>query len=187
MSLLLLFNQHLQPPENAPELVVKALLTFAGKTEDGSLVEAVALPWAEILAELRRDPENAYRISPRQWEEIIAGAYTKAGFDEVILTPRSGDFGRDVIATKHGIGSIRIFDQVKAYKPGHVVTADEVRSMLGVLTGAGNVSKGVMTTTSTFAPRVSDDPFLKPFMPFRLELKDRDRLFPWLDTLASKA
>ena len=187
VSLLLLLNQHLRPPDTAPELAVKALLTFAGKTEDGTLVEAVALPWAEILEELRRDPANAYRIPARQWEEIIAGAYSKAGFDEVILTPRSGDFGRDVIATKRGVGSIRIFDQVKAYKPGHVVTADEVRSMLGVITGAGNVSKGVMTTTSSFAPRVSEDPFLKPFMPFRLELKDRDQLFPWLETLAGKA
>ncbi len=150
------------------------------------MVQAVALPWSEILAEIAKDPESAYRIPARQWEEIIAGAYAKAGFDEVVLTPRSGDFGRDVVATKYGIGSIRIFDQVKAYRPGHVVTADEVRSMLGVITGAGNVSKGVMTTTSTFAPRVTEDPYLKPYLPFRLELKGRDELLPWLQSVASK-
>lgn len=187
MTLLTLLNLNLSVPPTSPELSIKALLTFAGKTEDGTLVQAVAIPWIEILAELRRDPESAYRIPPRQWEEIIAGAYTKAGFDEVILTPRSGDFGRDVVATMYGVGSIRIFDQVKAYRPGHVVTADEVRSMLGVLTGAANVSKGVMTTTSTFAPRVADDPYLKPYLPFRLELKGRDELFPWLQTVAGKA
>lgn len=166
---------------------MKALLTFAGSTDDGRLIEAVAIPWFEILAALRKNPEEAYAIPPRQWEEIIAGAYAQAGFDEVILTPRSGDFGRDVVATKHGVGSIRIFDQVKAYRPGHLVTADEVRSMLGVVAGAANVSKGVMTTTSRFAPRVADDPFLKPSIPFRLELKDRDHLFPWLQALAGKA
>jgi restriction system protein len=58
-------------------------------------------------------------------KEIIAGAYHRSGFDEVILTPRSGDHGRDVIAIKKGIGSIRVIDQVKAYKPGHLVTAVE--------------------------------------------------------------
>jgi len=47
------------------------------------------------------------------WEEIIAGAYKKAGFDEVTLTPRSGDLGRDVIAIKKGLGSVRVIDQVK--------------------------------------------------------------------------
>lgn len=187
MTLLTLFNQNPTGRQETPELSIRALLTFVGKNEDGVLVQAVGIPWQDILAELAKDPEGAYRIPPREWEEIIAGAYTKAGFDEVVLTPRSGDFGRDVVATKHGVGSIRIFDQVKAYKPGHVVTADEVCSMLGVITGAANVSKGVMTTTSTFAARVRDDPYLKPFLPFRLELKDRDELFPWLQSLAGKA
>ncbi len=187
MTLLTLLSQNLSTRRETPEFSIRALLTFAGKNDDGVLVRAVAVPWQEILAELAKDPEIAYRIPPRQWEEIIAGAYAKAGYDEVVLTPRSGDYGRDVIATKHGVGSIRIFDQVKAYKPGHVVTADEVRSMLGVITGASNVSKGVMTTTSTFATRVKDDPYLKPFLPFRLELKDRDELFPWLQKLAGNA
>jgi restriction system protein len=47
------------------------------------------------------------------------------------LLLQSGDGGRDIIATKIGIGSIRFYDQVKAYKPGHIVTADEVRSVYG--------------------------------------------------------
>ncbi|MBI3570275.1 MAG: restriction endonuclease [Gammaproteobacteria bacterium] len=115
---------------------------------------------------------------------MIAGAYSQAGFDEVILTPRSGDKGRDVIATKFGVGSIRIFDQMKAYKPGHLVTADEVRAMLGVITGADNVSKGVVTTTSNFAPRLADDPYIKKYLPYRLELKPRDALLSWLESLS---
>ena len=147
-------------------------------------MRAVAIPWFEILGRIRRDPEGAYQIDFRTWEEIIAGAYTRAGFDDVVLTPRSGDKGRDVIATKTGIGSIRIFDQVKAYKPGHVVTAEEVRAMIGVITGAANVSKGIITTTSTFAPRVADDDYIRPFIPYRLELKPREPLLKWLDELS---
>ena len=127
-----------------------------------------------------------YEISPRQWEEMIAGAYVAAGFDEVILTHRSGDQGRDVIATKNGIGSVRILDQVKAYKPGHLVTAEEVRAMVGVITMEQNVSKGVITTTSDFAPRLREDPLIKQVVPYRLELKARHDLSAWLHQIAHR-
>ena len=170
--------------EALPEFTLRALLTLGAADPEGRLVSGVAVPWFEILRIIKADPAAAYQIDPRQWEEIIAGAYSQAGFDEVILTPRSGDKGRDVVATKFGIGSIRIFDQVKAYKPGHFVTADEVRAMLGVITGADNVSKGVVTTTSSFAPRLADDPYIKKYLPYRLELKARDVLFPWLESLS---
>lgn len=128
--------------EETPGLTLKAILEFGARVDDGRLVEAVAVPWFEIMKMIKRDPTSIYQIDPFAWEELIAGAYTRAGFDEVILTPRSGDKGRDVIATKHGIGSIRFFDQVKAYKPGHLVTAEEVRAMVGTITTAQNVSKG---------------------------------------------
>ena len=167
-----------------PEFLLHGLLTFQDATKEGALVEAVAIPWFDILQILKKDPTAAYQIDPWKWEEIIAGAYTRAGFDHVVLTPRSGDKGRDIDATKNGVGSIRIFDQVKAYSPGRVVTAEEVRAMLGVITGALNVSKAVVTTTSRFAPRVETDEYLKPFMPHRLELRPRDVLLPWLDSLA---
>src|SRR6185295_13801927 len=139
-------------PDAPPSVTLKAILVFGSPDAEGRLVEAVALPWFEIIELIQKDPQAIYALSPRQWEEMIAGAYTRAGFDEVILTPRSGDKGRDVVATKSGVGSIRIFDQVKAYSPGNLVTHDDVRAMLGVITGAANVSKGVITTTSDFAP-----------------------------------
>jgi restriction system protein len=172
-----------EPP---PGLTLKALLDFGGNTDHGLLVRAVAVPWFEIMKMLQQDPAGVYQIDWRKWEEIIAGAYARAGFDEVILTPRSGDGGKDVIATKKGVGSIRIFDQVRAYKPPHLVSADEVRAMLGVITGHQNVSKGVITTTSEFAPRISDDPAIAPFIPYRLELKPRGVLLPWLAELSEK-
>ena len=185
MSLLLLFNgDSVVTEDTLPSIVLKALLELVVPTKEGDLIRAVAVPWFEILERIKKDPKSVYQIDPRTWEEIIAGAYTRAGFDEVILTPRSGDKGRDVVATRNGVGSIRIFDQVKAYKPGHVVTAEEVRAMIGVVTGAQNVSKGVVTTTSEFAPRLTEDEYIKPLIPYRLELKPRDILLPWLDDVS---
>ena len=125
-----------------------------------------------------------YQLSPRELEELIAASYDRAGFDEVILTPRSGDHGRDVIATKKGMFSVRIFDQVKAQRPGRPVDANDVRALLGSLTS--NVSKGIFTTTSSFAPRLMDDPAIGPNVPHRLELRPREILLPWLQTLRDK-
>jgi restriction system protein len=90
-----------------------------------------------------------------------------------------------VIAVKRGIGTVRIIDQVKAYKPGHLVTANDARALLGVLEG-DKASKGFLTTTSDFAPRLVDDILLTPFMPARLELINGKVLLPRLAELASK-
>jgi len=168
-----------------PSLLMQALVVVGQKVNEGKLIEAVALPWFEIIRLLRDAPEAAFQIPPERWEEIVAGSYERAGFDEVILTPRSGDYGRDVIATIRDIGSIRVIDQVKAYKPGHLVTADDVRALFGVLLLDG-ASKGFLTTTSDFAPRIKDDPLLSLAMPSRIELINGLQLLERLDALARK-
>lgn len=171
-----------------PDVLLQAAVVSLGSiAPDGQLIEAVAIPWFEILKQLGQDPDFLFKVPWRKLEEIVAGAYVQAGWPEVVLTPRSGDRGRDVIASKPGVCSIRIVDQIKAYRKGHVVTADEVRSMLGVLEVDRNVSKGLVTTTSRFAPGIEDDSGLRAFMPYRLELKDGNELRRWLFTLMSGA
>lgn len=156
---------------SAASLILQTVVVPAENTDEGLLVEAVAIPWFDIIDLISQDPAQIHAIPARKWEEIIAGAYKQAGFDEVTLTPRSGDYGRDVIAVKKGLGTIRVIDQVKAYKPGHLVTANDVRALMGVLQGDG-ASKGFLTTTSDFAPRIKTDPLIAPFIPSRLELVD---------------
>jgi len=167
-------------------LLQAAVVCFGEKVQEGQLIEGVAIPWFEIIRHLDRDPSFLFKIPWRKLEELIAGAYEREGWPEVVLTPPSGDGGRDVIATRPGLGSIRIVDQVKAYSPGHLVTADEVRSMLGVLQQDLNVSKGLVTTTSGFAPRIAEDDRLKAFMPYRLELRGGVDLRNWLIDLTKK-
>jgi restriction system protein len=116
---------------------------------------------------------------------MIAGIYKESGFDEVILTPRSGDYGRDVIAIKRGVGSIRVIDSVKAYKPPRLVRYDDVRALIGVLHG-DRASKGFLTTTSDFAPNMMNDPFISCWIPSRLELVNGSMLLARLRELAQK-
>lgn len=166
-------------------LLLQSVIVPGTKTAEGLLVEAVALPWFEIIEFLKNDPSIAYKLPPEKWEEIIAGSYKKAGFDEVTLTPRSGDYGRDVIAVKRGLGFVRVIDQVKAYKPDHLVTADDVRALMGVLQG-DDASKGFLTTTSDFAPKLQEDPLIFPFIPSRLGLINGKTLLRRLEELAQK-
>ena len=169
-------------PENAPQVTMMALLTFGDKTKEGQLIEAVGIPWYKILDLLIRDPNELYNMDPRKFEEFIAGAWEQYGY-KVILTPRSGDMGRDIIAWKDGLGSIKIFDQVKRYKITRPVTAAEVRELAGTIALDTSVSKGVITTTSTFAPNLMEDENIRKVVPYRLELKPRNLLLQWLEGL----
>src|SRR5438874_10047171 len=57
----------------------------------------------------------------------------------------------------------------QGYKPGHLVTGEEVSALWGVMQG-DKASKGFLTTTSDFAPKIKDNPFIAEFIPSRLEL-----------------
>jgi restriction system protein len=155
-----------------PELLIPAAIIVVGdKVTEGQLIQGVALPWFDILKELERNPGFLHQLDWRKVEELIAGAYRREGWDEVILTPRSADGGRDVIASKHGVGAIRFYDQVKAYAAGHKVTADEVRALFGVVARDQNVSKGLVTTTATFAPGVYEE--WKPYIAVQAGVEGR--------------
>lgn len=162
--------------ESLLPLTFGAIVKFEKAVPDGQLVKFVDPVYTGLIQLMEKNPAIIYEIDPRRWEEIIAAAYDKAGYDEVILTPRSGDLGRDVIAIKKGFGSVKIIDQVKAYKPGHIVKADDVRALLGVLNGEQDASKAIFTTTSTFAPKIENDRFIQPYLPYRLELIDKHKL-----------
>jgi restriction system protein len=54
-----------------------------------------------------------------------------------------------------------------------------------VLHGDG-ASKGFLTTTSDFAPKLKTDPLIAPFMPSRLELIDGKTLLATLEEIAKR-
>lgn len=167
-------------------VLVQSVVVPGDKTEEGHLIEAVTIPWFMIMKLIEKDPSIVHQIGPRKWEELIAGWYSAAGFDEVTLTPRSRDLGRDVIAVKRDIVTVRVIDQVKAYGPEQLVPADDVRALLGVLQADPGATKGYVTTTSDFAPMIKKDKFIAPFIPFRLELVNRTSLLDRLKEVTDK-
>jgi restriction system protein len=166
-----------------PEVLLQTtIVRYGDTTDDGVLVRAAAIPWFEIFKQLAHDPTFMFQFAdnPRKFEEFIAGAYREAEFDEVTLTPRSRDRGRDVIATRSRVCSVRVLDQAKAYSPHHLVNHNDVRAMLGVLSTDENTSKGIITTTSDFEPLIWSGGEFDKFMPYRLELKNGENLLKWL-------
>ena len=169
-----------------PEVLLAAeVLSLGSRTPDGQLVVGVALPWFEIIRHLDTDPAFMFKLPWRKWEEMVAGAFERDGWPEVVLTPPSGDKGRDVIATRPGVGSVRIIGQMKAYSSGHVVDAEEVAAMFGTL-HFDKASKAMVMTTSDFAPGVLKDGRIQPYVPFQLELMNGDQLRDWLLCIEKK-
>jgi restriction system protein len=166
------------PPELG--LMLQAAVTVGERTDEGNIIQLLSPAWRQLAKAIVRDRQSLFRLGPRESEELIAGGYKAEGYEVVILTPRSGDFGRDIIATRQDLGSIRIIDQVKRYGPGRRVPADDVRALLGVLLADPKATKGIVTTTSEFAPGIYDDPIIKPYMPYRLELRSGTELIEWL-------
>lgn len=175
--------QSLSNATNIASITVNSLIIPDRPTTEGVLIKSHTALWVEIAQRLGEDWNLAFQLGDRQWEEMLAGALSKEGY-EVTLTPRSGDHGRDVIAVKHGFGCLRILGSMKAYAPNRLVDRAHVHEMLGVLNTEASVSKGIIATTSDFAPRLEESPGIKQVLPYRLELINGAGLQQWLTSLS---
>ena len=160
-------------PDEFPVLVTQTVFTLERKTDQGQLIKAATLPLLAIIKKILEDPSRMYGIDPRKWEEIVAAFYKESGlFDEVTLTHRSADDGRDIVAVKNGHWGMRVLESVKRKTPGHEVTAAEVRDLLGALGGDHQATQGVVSTTWEFAPKIKETLQITQYTRHRLELVD---------------
>jgi restriction system protein len=161
-------------PEGFGVLLSRAVINPYEPSAEGHLIWSITAPLRSIIERIMKDPSLMYEVDPRKWEEIVAATYDESGlFDEVTLTPRSGDRGRDVIAVKNGFGSVRLIESVKRHTPGTKTTAEEVQALLGVLLSDPQASKGIVSTTWEFAPMIWENPQITQYIPHRLELLNR--------------
>ncbi|MDR1011185.1 MAG: restriction endonuclease [Opitutaceae bacterium] len=88
-------------------------------------------------------------MEPAQFEIMVAELLEKLGYENVVVTGRSGDKGIDVIAklTLGGITSVKTVVQVKRYKIGNNING----SIIAQLRGSAEVDqRGLVITTSDF-------------------------------------
>lgn len=162
--------------ETLGRITAGGIVLSGNKCADGDLVKVIAPAFKKITELLQFDYTILYSMNPRTFEELIAAAYSRIGFANVTLTPRSGDQGRDVIIESEGTGPIRLFVEAKRYSDGNLVPAKEVRSLLGTLLGESETTKGILVTTSDFAPEVRTAPNIARHLGTRLHLLNGTQL-----------
>lgn len=162
--------------KEAPE-ASQELETNLVKVVPAEVLTQIRLPLSELHRVLRH-PEAMRQLSARDFEKFIATLVEQLGFDNVFLTPSSGDKGRDVLATKKVSGIPIIFAfECKRYAPDHPVGPETARALLGtIMHGPTRASMGVLVTTSTFTPAAREFILTEPV----LDGKDFDGVLEWL-------
>lgn len=153
------------------------------ETFRNSILAVHSLP-LKLIAKILRSPHEIRDLTPRQFEEFVAETLNQLGFKDIILTPRSHDGGKDVIAS-HEINGIPLsfYFECKKYSEGNKIQLETLRALLGTMAhDARNVNKGVLVTTSTFT-KGSREFILSEA---RLDGKDYDGILGWIDELKKR-
>ena len=101
--------------------------------------------------------KNILEISPTAFEKLCERLLRQVGFEEVVVTKRSGDGGID------GTGKMRTMDlfttpvafQSKRYAPDNKIGSPVVREFRGALDG--RTQMGVIITTSAYTKDAMDE------------------------------
>ena len=156
------------------------LVTLASP-ETMAALRAVEFAPIAALDQALRQPETMLAMDARSFEAFVAALVDRLGFDDVVLTPKSRDHGRDVLATKrvHGLSILFAFE-CKRYSANHPVGVAVARALLGTIVhGHSRANKGVLVTTSTFTKGARSFILTEP----ALDGKDFDGLVGWLQEL----
>lgn len=132
-----------------------------------------------LLNEIEGSPNIIYSIKSREFEELIAFVFKKAGF-EVQLTKQTRDGGRDIIALKYDLGiPLKYIIECKRWANDRPVSVDIVRSLYGVQMQEG-ANKSVVATTSYFSPEAKEFSNIINTTRWHMSLKDHNDVMEWL-------
>jgi hypothetical protein len=151
--------------------------------QKNALISIESLP-TRLLATILRSPNELRQLTPRQFEEFVAAAVEQLGFRNVVLTPRSRDGGKDVIASIVVAGiPTSFYFECKHYAESNKVQLDTLRALLGTVASDSKiVNKGILVTTSTFTSGA------RKFIlgDARLDGKDYDDILGWIEQIKKK-
>ena len=137
-----------------------------------------------LLDSALRNPEMMRQMNARAFEEFIASLLEQLGFEDLVLTRRAKDGGRDVLATQH-VSGVPIFFafECKRYAAKRPVGIAFARALLGTIThGPSRATKGVLVTTSRFTSGARNFILTEP----QLDGKDFDGVVGWLRDYAKR-
>lgn len=164
--------------EEEDRQAVDAQLVKIAPPEALEALRCVDLEPILLLDRALRNPELMYQLGARDFEKFVAALVEQLGFEDVNLTPPSGDGGRDILALKrvHGLSILFAFE-CKRFARDRPVGPEIARALLGTIShGATRAAKGILVTTSHFTPATRQFIVTEPL----LDGRDFDGIVEWL-------
>jgi hypothetical protein len=126
----------------------------------------------KIAEQIANDPTRLFSLDPRFFEELIASIYADLDY-EVMMTKRTKDGGRDVVALgRKDYLSLKLLIECKRYARHRKVSVTQVRALFGVMNDE-HVTKALLATTSGFTKSARE--FAERNV-WKLDLVDHDDL-----------
>lgn len=134
-----------------------------------------------LIRLIQEDSSYIYKITTREFEEIIAEIFRSSGFD-VTLTKRTRDGGKDIIAIhKNELGlETSYFIECKRHAFDSKVDVGIVREVYGVHSSKDGPNKSIIATTSTFTPDAINFANNQSRSRWDMQLKDIDDVMDWI-------
>lgn len=158
----------------------KATESGDSQSEEEDDTSDVAPEGSEYKAELL---EIIRGLSPRGFEQLCQRLLRESGFEQVIVTGRSGDGGIDGIGVLkvNAFVAFKVLFQCKRY--AGTVSSTEVCNLHGAM--QGRADKGIILTTGTFTAAAMKEAVRDGVPP--IELVDGERLVGLFEELAGVA
>ena len=132
-----------------------------------------------LVDKFHANPQFAFQITPRQFEELVAELLAKEGFSSN-LTKKTHDGGKDIlIAQNNSLGNFMYYIECKQYSPQNTVGVNLVRELYGTLSH-DRATAGLMVTTSSFSKEAIE---FSQNIKYQLSLKDFIDLKQWANRI----
>lgn len=129
-----------------------------------------------LIEKLKRQPTDLFKVTARQFEEVIADLLKDMGMD-VELTPQTRDGGADIFAYMDtDLGKLLCLVEAKQYRETRPVGVSLVRGLYGTVVHQ-QASKGMLVTTSRFT---KDAQTFQQKHEYILSLKDYSDVLSWI-------
>ena len=136
----------------------------------------------KLISLIQENNKYIYKISPREFEEIIAELFRKQGFN-VELTKRTRDGGKDIIAIKKDIMGLdtKYFIECKRYAKTNKINVGIVRALHGIHYTNNGPNKSIIVTTSTFTSVAKKFAKEEVQSEWAMALKDIHDVLDWIN------
>lgn len=135
-----------------------------------------------IIKRLKKEPKDVYKLTPRQYEELIADLLRDMGH-EVTLTQATRDGGKDILASmKTEVGEFLCLVDAKKYREDRTIGVSMVRTLYGTLADY-QASSAMLVTTSSYS---KDARAMQEKHKYQLSLRDYTDVASWIQKYGNR-